>query len=371
MRFTLQREAFLKPMKIVSGVVERRHAQSIPILANVLVRVVGEQFFLTTTDQEVELIAGGLLEEEQVVEGSVTLPVRKILDICRALPEGAILSFTEEKDRIVLRSNRSRFALSILPAKDFPELESHLEGVHFSLSQRNLRTLIEKVYFAMAEQDVRYYLNGMLLEIKNGNVFAVASDGHRMAVNKIKSLVNNEANMRVIVPRKGILELLRLLGDTDEQVTVLVGTNHIRVTTEEVTLTSKLIDGRFPDYERIIPKGGKNVVVAHRESMREALLRAAAVLNDKFRGVILNLSSHSLKISASNPEQDEVEENLEVDYAGQALEISFNVKYLLDVVNVVQTALIRFTFIDSNNSTRVEGVGEEEGAVYVIMPMRI
>lgn len=370
MRFTIQREAFLKPLRVVAGVVERKHTQTAPILLNVLIRAQDQRLFLTTTDQEVELIAEGILDESTEAPGEVTVPVRKLMDICKALPEGERLSLIEEQDKVTLRAGRSRFTLSTLPAKDFPNLHDALGSFKFSLSKKQFRSLIEQTCFAMADQDVRYYLNGMLLEVKNGHVFGVAADGHRLAFGKIAVSLNGADAIRVIVPRKGILELQRMLGEGEDEVEVILSDNHIRVITSDGQLTSKLLDGRFPDYERLISTTGKKVFVGQKAILKEAFQRAATLFNDRFRGIRLRLTNHCLKILATNTEQDEVEEDLEVDYTGDELEIGFNVKYLIDFLNAIQSETVKFTFSDSNSSAKVEGVGTDEG-IYVIMPMRI
>lgn len=370
MRFTIQREAFLKPLKAVAGVVERRHMQTLPVLSNVLIRVQGSHLALTTTDQEVELIAEATLEEEGV-SGLVTVPVRKLMDICRALPEGVLLTVLEENDRIIIRAGRGRFVLSTLPANEFPSLNQEIGDFQFVVPKKALKLLIEQIAFAMAEQDVRYYLNGMLIEVKKGEIAAVAADGHRLAFGKMAATsVNSKETMRVIIPRKGILELQRVLDDTEEEMVIILGSNHIQVKTGLVTLTSKLLDNRFPDYERIIPTNGSKIVVGNRELLRDGFQRAAALFNDKVRAVRLRLETGCLKISATNTDQDEAEEDLEVDYVGDELEIGFNVKYLIDFLNVIQTEAVKFTFSDSNSSARVESTNGE-GGVYVIMPMRI
>lgn len=417
MRFTIQREVFLKPLRAVAGVVERKLPTS-PILSNVLIKVWNKsQFSLTTTDQEVELVAKGIIQNrdedisggtDAIEDGAITVPARKLMDVCRALPEGATLSIIEEQDRIILRSGRSRFTLSILPAEEFPSLEETVTGVSFSVSKRALLTLIEQIGFAMAEQDVRYYLNGMLLEIKAGQILGVAADGHRLAFGKMdfnnvdnishnigskettsskensspkditshkessssKEITNPKETTRVIIPRKGVLELQRILEDSDEMIEIILSHNHIRVVTSDVQLTSKLLEGRFPDYERLISVSGDKTIVGDREVFKESFQRAAALFSDRFRGVRLRLAGNCLKILANNSEQDEVEEDIEVDYKDVELEIGFNIKYLIDFLTVIQTQFVKFTFSDSNSSARVEGV-EGESGIYIIMPMRI
>jgi len=370
MRLTIQREAFLKPLRLVAGVVERKHTQAAPILMNVLIEVNEKSFTLTTTDQEVELVASGVVEDAKVEKGSVTVPVRKLMDICKTLPEGENLSLVEEAGRVILRAGRSRFTLSTLPVADFPSSDPHVGDFEFLIPQKKLKTLLEKTCFAMAEQDVRYYLNGLLLEVKNNHIYGVAADGHRLAFGKVALPLEKKELVRVIVPRKGILELQRLMDEGDPDLKIILGKNHIRVMTPDAQLTSKLLDGRFPDYERLVLVDGDKVFEGQREVLKESFQRAASLFNDKFKGVHLKLVKGWLKILAKNTEQDEVEEDLEIDYQGNELEIGFNIKYLIDFLNVIQSDRVRFTFSDPNTSARIEGVGEESG-IYVIMPMRI
>lgn len=375
MNFTILRETFLRHLRAVAGAVEKRQSQGSPILANVLIRIQNNSLSLTTTDQEVELLAGCALESiDTVVEGAITVPFRKLMDICRALPEGIELKITVEgENRVIIRAGRSRFALSALSAEQFPKVEESADIMPLVVSQKALKNLIESTCFAMAEQDVRYYLNGMLLEIKQlkgkSFLYAVATDGHRLAERAIELKAPAQA-FRVIVPRKGVLELQRALQEVDEEVKLRIGLNHICMTTSALTLTSKLLNGRFPDYERLIPNEITHCVQGKREILKNTFLRAAALFSDKFRGIKLLLSEGCLKILATNPEQDDVEEDVEVEYQGEALEVGFNVKYLIDCLTIIQTEVVKFTFSGPNSSTRIEGIGGETG-VYVIMPMRI
>lgn len=401
MKFSVEKEAFLKPLRAVAGVIERRQGNSAPILSHVLIETEGNRFTLTGTDQEVELVAGGELCEASE-DARLALPFRKLMDLCRALPEGVSLTFSKEQERIIIRAGRSRFALSTLPAEEFPKLKPATEALQISIAKQDMRHLIESTGFAMAEQDVRYYLNGMLLEVKEDKLLSVAADGHRLAlcqtllhsnVQKDESPVdrasdrtsvnsasaNNPSDnsyslskvLRIIVPRKGVLELQRVLNEGDDAISLLIGSNYIRAITEDITLTSKLVEGRFPEYDRIIPKGGNKRVQGRREALKEAFMRAAALFSDKFRGVRLQLVPGKLKILATNVEQDEVEEDLEVDYQGTELEIGFNVRYLIDFLTVIKTDIVSFTFTDANSPALVEGVAAGNAAVYVIMPMRI
>ncbi len=370
MRFTILREHFLKPLRLVAGVVERKQSQIAPVLLNVLIQITETGFSLTTTDQEIALVSFGVLEEKPGEVGSVTVPVRKLMDICRALPEGAQLNFVEQGERVVIKAGRSRFTLSTLPVSDFPALEACHGDLSFSVSKSVLKGLIDQTGFAMADQDVRYYLNGMLLEVRDGKIYSVAADGHRLAFSDIVLHAETPINRKVIVPRKGVLELQRILQESEGEACVVLGNNHLRVKIDDVEMSSKLLEGKFPDYEKIVVSPGENVLTGSRELLKAAFQRAATVFTDKFKGVQLKLASGRLNILARNAEQDEVEEDLEVDYSGEPLEIGFNVKYLIDFLQVIQTEQVKLTFSDANSSARIEGVGSDN-AVYVIMPMRI
>jgi DNA polymerase-3 subunit beta len=361
-----KRETLLRPLQMIVGVVERK--QTLPILANVLVRVTGKELSLAATDLEVELrtrleIEGGRDEE-------FTVPARKLLDICKALPEDAEVALEVEGDKAVLRSGRGRYSLGILPAQDFPGVEEKPAVERFRISEGVLKNLLEKTQFAMAQQDVRYYLNGLLLEIRGGRVRTVATDGHRLAVSERTddSLAGKE--IQVIVPRKAVLELGRLLEHGDGIVDVEVSASHIRLRIGETTFISKLIDGRFPDYERVIPRGEAETLLADREGLRQALIRTAILSNEKYRGIRFRLESGVLELVAHNPEQEEAEEKIEVDYRGREIVIGFNVGYLLDVMNVLDTERVAFALIDANSSCLIQGEGQDD-ARYVVMPMRL
>jgi DNA polymerase III subunit beta len=366
MRFSIQREGLLRPLQQVIGAVERR--QTMPILANVLIRADKSVVSVTTTDLEVELVAQ--VDEVNASDGEVTLPARKLLDICRALPEEAQLELNADGDRVVVTSGRSRFTLSTLPAADFPALDDIAVSKELEISERELRHLILKTSFAMANQDVRYYLNGLMLEVEENGVRTVATDGHRLALCELKTTVDVSSSQQVIVPRKGVQELLRLLEDSDERVRLQIGSSHIRVTLPGLRFTSKLIDGRFPDYERVIPRDGDQVMRVERESMRKALSRASILSNEKYRGIRLVLGEGHLRIQAHNPEQEEAEDEIEAEYTGKAMEIGFNVTYLLDVLNTVEGDTVEATFKDANSSVLLRDPGATD-ALYVVMPMRL
>ena len=366
MNLTTSRESLLRPLQTVMGVVERR--QTMPILSNVLMVVKDDKLSVTATDLEVELVAGSSIDEVKV-PGEITVPGRKLLDICRALPEESTVNFKMDGDRLIVKSGRSRFVLSTLAAADFPVVEDIEANREFSLGQADVRRLLDKTHFSMAQQDVRYYLNGLLLEIGGGFVRAVATDGHRLALSEMEVDDQPDAVQQVIVPRKGILELQRLLGD-GEEINISLGTNHIRATLDNVRFTSKLIDGRFPDYDRVIPRPEGNTLTASRDYLRSALQRAAILSNEKYRGIRLDLASKSLRIQANNPDHEEAQDEIEVDYDGDEMEIGFNVNYLLDALAAVETEEVEVGFVDANSSCVIHSPGNEESK-FVVMPMRL
>lgn len=367
MRFTITREDLLRPLSLVAGVVERR--QTLPVLSNVLLEVRDTQLALTGTDLEVELI--GRTAPHHVDElGSATVPARKLMDICKSLPERTDITFTLEEGRAVLRAGRSRFTLSTLPVAEFPNIEGSQSDTTLTLTRGTLKHLIDATSFAMAQQDVRYYLNGMLLEFGHHLVRTVATDGHRLAVCARSAEVEVEPSQKLIVPRKGILELARLLDGSDEPVELTIGGTHLRAQTGDFTFTSKLVDGKFPDYERVVPRGGDKVVIAERGELRQVLSRTAILSNEKYRGVRLNLEEHNLRVTANNPEQEEAEENVAIEYEGDTLEVGFNVGYLVDVLGVLDADRVQMTLSDPNSSALLEEPGGGD-AMYVVMPMRL
>ncbi len=277
------------------------------------------------------------------------------------------MSISLKDDRILVQGGRSRFTLATLPASEFPLVEPMAGSRQFAVAQRDFRELIERTHFSMAQQDVRYYL---MLELNPDSVRAVATDGHRLALSDMAASVDGAEGQQVIVPRKGIQELVRLLDDSDVQAQVEIGSNHIRVSTPELRFTSKLIDGRFPDYQRVVPKGGDKQVLADRESLRQALTRTSILSNEKYRGIRLNLDPDVLRIQAHNPEQEQADEELEVEYQGAALEIGFNVTYLLDALAALRTGQVELILSDSNSSCLIQEPGTTR-CQYVVMPMRL
>lgn len=356
-------------LQALNSVVERR--QNLPILANILLVGDGTTLSLTATDMEVELVVGLSLQTEGPV--STTLPARKLLDICRALPDGAQLELTLAGEHATLRSGKSRFTLATLPSQEFPTVSEFEPVVSLDLDAAVLRRLIARTQFAMAHQDVRYYLNGMLLEIGATGLRAVATDGHRLALADAPgqvTLPEGTQAHQIIVPRKGVQEIARLLSGVDGSVLLSVGSTQLSVLAGAQRMTSKLIDGRFPDYERVLPKGGDKIVIADRALLRQGLSRASILSTDKFKGVRLVLEKNLLRALAHNPEQEEAEEEMEVDYDGAALEIGFNVSYLLDVIDAVETEKVKLEFSEPGSSCLVLPAGEADSR-YVVMPMRL
>jgi DNA polymerase III subunit beta len=369
MKLTIQREDILGPLQIISGAVEKR--QTLPILSNVLLSVQGQSLSFTATDLEIEVIGRASLGQQKKAEdGEITVEARKLIDICRALPDGAIIEMLFEKGRAILRSGKSRFVLSTLPAEEFPSVEEkRLEGEGFFLPQKELKKLIEKTHFAMAQQDVRYYLNGMLFELKQGVVRLVATDGHRLSSAFLASpSLSGISSSQIIIPRKGVLELMRLLEDEGEDAKISIGANHIRVEAPSFTFTSKLIEGKFPNYDKVVPKGGKKEVIIDRDVLKRALTRVSILSNETYRGVRVFLTSGGLSLSANNPEQEEAEEDVAINYKGADLEIGFNVGYLIDICNIASSSSIKMTFSDTDGGVLVEEEGDDR-FVYVVMPM--
>jgi DNA polymerase-3 subunit beta len=375
MNFTISREDFLQPLQLVAGAVERRH--TLPILGNVLIRVEQEALWMTGTDLEVELITNVQLTGNSS-EGQITVPAKKLLDIVRGLPDDCTILFSIEDNKAQIKSGRAKYSLSTLSADDYPNLEEWDCDSEFEITQENLKQLIESVQFSMAQQDVRYYLNGMSLETSENIIRSVATDGHRLAMSVVDYTDAVLPAKQVIIPRKGVMEISRLIDDSDTKVKVRLGANHISMLSNNFVFTSKLVDGRFPDYNRVVPKETNKGLIVYRDIIKGALSRAMILTNEKFKGVRLSLASGELKITADNPEQEHAEEVIDVDYEGDDLEIGFNVAYLIDVLNAVETDMVIFKLFDSNTMALIHGIRlvdglpvDDDSSQYVIMPMRI
>ncbi len=365
MKFSISRDALVKPLNLVAGVVERR--QTLPILSNVLLSLEGKKLSLTGTDLEVELV-GRVELDSAGVDGEITVPARKLVDICKSLPDGSIIELSVESGKATVKAGRSRFTLSTLAATEFPSVEEGVGELALDLPQTTVKRLIERTAFAMAQQDVRYYLNGMLLELKSGRLRMVATDGHRLALCTAPEPVS-AGDVSVIIPRKGVLELSRLL-EGEASISLVIGSNHVRASNAQFTFTSKLVDGKFPEYERVLPKSPDKTVIGDRLELKQAFTRTAILSNEKYRGVRLKLSNDTLDIMANNPEQEQAEEVVAVDYKGDKLEVGFNVSYLLDVLSVLDGKQVRMSLADSSSSALLEEA-EAGDSLYVVMPMRL
>ncbi|MCP4075020.1 MAG: DNA polymerase III subunit beta [Gammaproteobacteria bacterium] len=366
MNIIINREQILTPLQHVIGAVERK--QTLPILGNVLIQSDNGKVTLTATDLEIELIAS--LDITITEDFSTTVPARKLLDICKALPQNAEIKFTFEEHKLILNSGRSRFSLATLPSKDFPKIDEMKSVSQFTIPQKVLKLLIDKTAFAMAQQDVRYYLNGMLLEISKDGVRLVATDGHRLALSEYNESTGLSFEKQLIIPRKGVLELARLLTPVDDEVIITLSQNHIRAETTDLVFTSKLIDGKYPDYNRVIPVDGNKKMTVNRELLKQSLHRISILSNEKYRGIRLIFSENNLSIQANNPDQEEAEEEITVQYNEANIEIGFNVTYLLDVFSVLDSEEIEINLKDANSSCIITST-ESNLFRYVVMPMRL
>ena len=364
------RDSLLKPLQVVSGIVERRH--TLPILANLLLRKQGERVSFISTDIEIQITTNanfGVGPEDV----TTTVGARKLLDILRALPEGPV-SLNLKDGRLVVQSGKSRFSLQTLSAAEFPIIQSVGEvAASWKMTQKSFRQLISQVHFAMAQQDIRYYLNGMLLVVEGKQVIAVATDGHRLAFSQVDLLeapTGAGERQEIIIPRKTILECQHLLEDSEEILEINLSSNQIKFIFGDIELISKLVEGKFPDFQRVIPKGHKNSLIVGRDVLQAALQRAAILTTDKFKGVRFSLSPDRITVQSTNAEQEEAQEEIETSYNGDAVEIGFNVGYLLDVLSNLKNEKIQISLGDANSSAVITLPGSESFK-YVVMPMRI
>ncbi len=366
MQFSIQREVLLKPLQQVVGVIEKRH--TMPVLANVLTRVEEGKLTLGGSDLEVEMLATVAVED--AVDGGATLPARKFFELVRALPDGAQIKVSMKDDKAVMQAGRSRYTLATLPIDEFPLVETIEIIDRISLPQATLKRLIDVTSFAMALQDVRFYLNGLLLDLGEESLRCVATDGHRLALAEQRLDASVSTARQIIIPRKGVTELAGLLEAEDGEVELEFGRNHVRITRDGVVFTSKLIDGRFPDYETAIPIGADLITKVQRDSLRAALSRAAILSNEKYRGVRLRFMPGKLSVEAHNPEQEQAVEELAADSDFEEMEVGFNVKYLLDALGVLDSEEVRLCLRDGQSSMLIQD-GEHEDVRHVVMPMRL
>jgi DNA polymerase-3 subunit beta len=362
----IARDALLKPLQAVSGIVERRH--TLPILANVLLEQRDGSLYVTATDLEMQITARSPIEGKD--GQATTVGARKLQDLLRALPDDSTLNIDVGNSKMTVRAGRSRFNLQTLAAGDYPRIGVASEQLQtLSLPQKDLRALFRLVEFAMAQQDIRYYLNGMLLVLDKGTLQAVATDGHRLSWASI-GVAGDFSRQEVILPRKTVLELGKLLTDSEDPVTLDILANQVRFRFGNVELVSKVVDGKFPDFNRVIPVGHGKHVELDRATLLSALQRAAILSNEKFRGVRIVLGADQLKIICTNSEQEEAEEELPIEYKGDPLDIGFNITYLVDALSNLSVERVKFAFGDANSSALVT-MPERDDYKYVVMPMRI
>lgn len=366
MNIQINRETLLKPLSAVTSIVEKRH--TLPILSNLLLETKPDRIQLTATDLEMQIS----LAIDSVTGGEIatTISAKKLLDICRSLPDSADINLATNDSRVTLKAGKSRFNLQTLPAADYPVMsKTQGQSTLVTIPQRQLKTLLKQVEFAMAQQDIRYYLNGLLLEVSANRLNVVGTDGHRLSFTSTE-LKENYDKQEVILPRKTVIELIKLLDDSEEDAQIEISSAQVNFSFANIKLISKIIDGKFPDYNRVIPTGHQNIFSTDRVGVLLAMQRASILSNEKYRGIRMVLSNNNLKLISTNTDQEEAEEELEIAYNGAPLDIGFNVTYLIDVLNNTNSEQVTFSFADANSSCLVT-VPDNPQYKYVVMPMRI
>ncbi|MCX7096767.1 MAG: DNA polymerase III subunit beta [Methylococcales bacterium] len=366
MKFIINREELLSPLQQIVSVIEKR--QTMPILSNVLIVIENDELVLTGTDLEIQIIAK--IAIGSATPGAITVPARKFLDICRLLPNGAELKFEQQNDKVKILSTRSRFSLSCLPADSYPEFsESELDN-HFFINAGKLKKALDKTVFCMANQDVRYYLNGLLLNISNTKIKLVASDGHRLSIYEDTLDLGIGSEARIILPRKGVLELSRLLDDQETELKIEFSSNNIKIFIKNLIFSAKLVDSKYPDFSKVFHQDLLPPIPIQKYALKDALTRVAILSNEKFKGITLDISHDSLRISTHNPEHDEAEEELAIEFEGEPLSIAFNAQYLLDAVSNLDSDFAVLT-IASNVSSCFINEPDNSAYKFIVMPMRL
>ena len=366
MQIKINREVLLKPLTSVTSIVERRH--TLPILSNLLLEAKNNNIQLTATDLEMQISLS--IDSKFNGELSTTISAKKLLDICRSLPDSVEIDMVSSDSRITVKAGKSRFNLQTLPAADYPVMtKTASNGLNVKISQVAFKKLLKQVEFAMAQQDIRYYLNGLLLEVAENKLNLVGTDGHRLSFTTT-TLNQTYDKTEVILPRKTVIELIKLLDDSEEEVTIEINPGQVNFAFGEIKLISKVIDGKFPDYNRVIPTSHQNTFSINRIAVLTAMQRASILSNEKYRGIRMVLSANNLKLISTNTEQEEAEEELEIDYKKETMDIGFNVTYLIDVLNNIQLENVNFSFADANSSCLIT-IPEDSDYKYVVMPMRI
>jgi DNA polymerase-3 subunit beta len=369
MKFSINRDIFLPAVQSVIGAIERR--QTLPILSNLLIQVLNNRIIITATDLEIELKNTISLEGDSE-NFEFTLPARKIADICKNIEEGSSITFNVSQENTIITTNRSKFTLSILPSTDYPKIDDLKSINKFKIEQNKLKKIINNVSFAMAQQDVRYYLNGVLFDLNHDKFAAVTTDGHRLALSETSSILDIAEEKQVIIPRKTVIELQKLLGETSEIININIDSNHIQFNIGDIVLTSKIIDGKFPDYKRVIPANNDKLARINKDSLKHALVRSAIISNEKFKGAKFNFTNNLLVIETQNSERENSKEDLVIDYTSDDLTIGFNISYILDVLNINNNECIDFE-LKSTDTSCVIRMNEPNDiqSIYVVMPMRI
>ncbi len=366
MKFSISKNELLPPLQQVVGVVERK--QTHEVMNNLLFEASDDHLMITGTDNEVEhRTRVPLLVTEP---GTSTIPARKLLDICRSLPDTAHLDFQIAADKAKISTGKSRFTLATLPHEEFPLVEALMDPIVLTIPQKQLATAIRMTSFAMAQQDVRYYLNGLLLELAENSLCCVATDGHRLALHRTPAEIELTEPVSAIIPRKAINELGRLLEDSDSELEIRMTANHLQLNLGPLQMTSKLIDGKFPDYERVIPLPGGSIATVDRDLFKQSLARSAILANETYKGVRLSLDQNLVGIQTNNPNHEEAEDELEIEYSGDPVQVGFNVTYLLDVLNIIDGDVAELHLKDDASSMVVHPGGDKQ-STYVIMPMRL
>ncbi len=366
MNIQINRETLLKPLTSVTSIVEKRH--TLPILSNLLLEAKQNKIHLTATDLEMQIS----LSVDSAANGdfATTISAKKLLDICRSLPDSSDINMATSDSRVTVKAGKSRFNLQTLPAADYPVMtKTQTQGTLVAIGQRQLKDLLKQVEFAMAQQDIRYYLNGLLFEVSANRLNIVGTDGHRLSFTSTE-LKQNYEKQEVILPRKTVIELIKLLDDSEEDAQIEIASNQVNFSFGNIKLISKVIDGKFPDYNRVIPTGHQNSFTADRLTVLLAMQRASILSNEKYRGIRMVLSNNNLKLISTNSDQEEAEEELEINYPGDSLDIGFNVTYLIDVLNNTNNEEVTFSFADANSSCLIT-LPNNPDYKYVVMPMRI
>lgn len=366
MKFIINRDALLPPLQQIVGVIEKK--QTMPILSNVLMAIEDNQLVMTGTDLEIQLVARIDLTSSET--GAIAVPARKFLDICRLLPPGAEIRFEQQQEKVKITSQRSRFSLTCLPAEHYPEFSETVLDHEFSVNAGKFKRALDKTLFCMANQDVRYYLNGLLLHLSNTRLKLVASDGHRLAIYEDHIDQKSEVEARIILPRKGIIELSRLIDDPDAELQIRFSSNSIKIHCKNLIFSAKLVDSKYPDFGKVFQQTFFSPIHVQKQSLKEALTRVAILANEKYKGVTLDIQPGSLRLSAHNPEQDEAEEALAIEYHDEPLTISFNALYLLDAVSNLDSELAVFTIASDASSCFIDEP-DEQPYQFIVMPMKL